>query len=386
MRIVMDTLESFAHGKLADLAARDLRRQPPVTTPHAGMRVVREGRRLVSFSSNDYLDLGAHPAVRAAAIAAVERYGTGTGASYLVTGRNALHAQLEEQLADFAQTEAACVFASGYLANVGVVGALAGEADLVLIDELAHASLWAGAQSSGARVLPYCHNDVAQLTALLAQERARHRQVLVLTEGVFSMDGDLAPLSALADAARAYDAWLLCDDAHGLGVVGGGRGALFAHARRPAVPLQIGTLSKALASIGGYLCASRAVVELMKNRARTLIYATALPPASAAAALTALGLIARGEAPLGRPLALARRFAARLDLPAPASAIVPIVVGDARRALDLQARLEDDGFLVVAIRPPSVPPEGARLRVTFSAAHKECDVDALADALQRVTV
>jgi len=382
----MDTLESFAQGKLADLAARDLRREPPLTTPHPGMRVVREGRRLISFSSNDYLDLGAHPAVRAATIAAVERYGPGTGASYAVTGRNALHGQLEEQLAAFAHTEAACVFASGYLANVGVVGALAGDADLVLIDELAHASLWAGARSSGARVLAYRHNDVEQLTALLAQRREGHRHALVLTEGVFSMDGDLAPLPALAEVARAYDAWLLCDDAHGLGVVGGGRGAVFAHSRPPAVPLQIGTLSKALASVGGYLCASRAVVELMKNRARTLIYATSLPPASAAAALTALGLIARGEAPLSRPLALAHRFAARLGLPAPVSAIVPIVVGEARRALDLQAHLEDVGFLVVAIRPPSVPPGGARLRVTFSAGHDERDVDALADALQRVAV
>jgi 8-amino-7-oxononanoate synthase len=382
--VLAESLETFAAEKLAQLSARDLRRSPPTTAGDGGMWVRRDGRRLLSFSSNDYLHLSSHPSVREASIDAVRRYGAGSGASYLVTGRHPLYAELEARLASIKGTEAACVFGSGYLANAGIVGALAGDDDVVFLDELSHACMWAGARSSGAAMHAYAHNNVEHLARLLAEHRGGgERRALVLTEGVFSMDGDLAPLRELGALAREFDAWLLTDDAHGFGVVGAGRGSSFAHGERIAVPLQMGTLSKAAGGYGGYLCASRAVVELMKNRARTFVYSTALPPAVVGAAIAALDIIASDAALVARPLSLARRFARRLGLAEPASAIVSLVVGTARRALDAQRRLEDEGFLVVAIRPPTVADGTARLRVTFSAGHDEHDVDALADAVGR---
>jgi 8-amino-7-oxononanoate synthase len=380
----MKSLEGYATEKLAELARRDLRRSSHVTDRCGGMWVMRNGRRLLSFSSNDYLQLSIHPTVCAAAAAAIQRYGTGGGGSYLMTGNHPLYTELEERLAAIKGTEAACVFGSGYLANAGITGALCGRDDLVLVDELAHASMWSGARLSGATTHVYRHNDVDDLARLLREHRAAHARALVLTEGVFSMDGDLAPLPALATLAAGFDAWLLSDDAHGLGVVGGGRGSAFAHDAAAQVPLQMGTLSKAVGSYGGYVCASRAVIELIKNRARSFVYSTTLPPATVAAAIAALDLIVRDAELVARPIALARRFSARLALPEPASAIVPLVVGDARSAVAAQQRLEEEAFLVVAIRPPTVPAGTARLRVTFSSGHDEGDVDALADAMRRV--
>jgi 8-amino-7-oxononanoate synthase len=380
----MKSLDSYATEKLTELARHDLRRYPHVTDRCDGMWVTRNGRRLLSFSSNDYLQLSLHPTVCAAAAAAIQRYGTGGGASYLVTGNHPLYTELEERLADIKGTEAACVFGSGYLANAGIVGALCGPDDVVLVDELAHASMWSGIRLSGATTRVYLHNDVEDLARLLREHRAAHARALVLTEGVFSMDGDLAPLPVLAALAAHFDAWLLSDDAHGLGVVGGGRGSAFAHEATAQIPLQMGTLSKAVGSYGGYVCGSRAVIDLIKNRARTFVYSTTLPPATVAAAIAALDLIVRDAGLVARPIALARRFSARLALPEPASAIVPLVIGDARSAVAAQQRLEEDGFLVVAIRPPTVPAGTARLRVTFSSGHDDADVDALADAIRRV--
>jgi 8-amino-7-oxononanoate synthase len=380
----MKSLDEYATEKLAELAGRDLRRYSHVTDRCEGMWVTRNGQRLLSFSSNDYLHLSRHPAVCAAAAEAIRRYGSGGSASYLTTGYHPLYTELEERLATMKGSEAACIFGSGYLANAGIVGALCGRDDLVLVDELAHASMWSGARLSGATTHVYRHNDVDDLARLLREHRAAHARTLVLTEGVFSMDGDLAPLPALATLAAEFEAWLLSDDAHGLGVVGGGRGSAFAHDAAAHVPLQMGTLSKAVGSYGGYVCSSRPVIELIKNRARSFVYSTTLPPATVAAAIAALDLIVRDAELVARPVALARRFSARLALPEPASAIVPLVVGDARSAVAAQQRLEKAGFLVVAIRPPTVPAGTARLRVTFSAGHDEGDVDALADAVRRV--
>jgi 8-amino-7-oxononanoate synthase len=231
-----------------------------------------------------------------------------------------------------------------------------------------------GARLSGARILTFAHNDLDQLADLLAAERDRCGRALVLTERVFSMDGDQAPLPALLAIAQAYDAWTLVDDAHGLGVL----------TPEAQAPLELGTLSKALGSFGGYLCASAPVIELLKSRARSLVYATGLPPASAAAALAALDILEAEPERGRRPLVLARRFTAALGLAPAMSAIVPIHVGDATRALALSAALAEQGLLVVAIRPPTVPAGGARLRVAFSSAHDEADVDALVHALRRV--
>ncbi|HEV8015275.1 MAG TPA: 8-amino-7-oxononanoate synthase [Stellaceae bacterium] len=373
----MRSLDEFAAAKLRELDLRH-RRRALSDSARDGVWVERDGRRLLSFSCNDYLNLSQHPAVRAAAIAAIRDYGAGAGASRLVTGNHPLYRALETRLAQFKGTEAACIFGSGYLANIGIIPALIGRADLVLIDALAHACLWAGARMSGAAVLSFRHNDSDHLAELLARERARHRHAMVATEGVFSMDGDRAPLPTLAAIAEAHDSWLLVDDAHGLGVLGNGRGSSFAADPPVTVPLQMGTLSKALGSYGGYLCASAPVVELMASRARSLIYSTALPPASVAAALAALDVIATEPALTAMPLAKARRFTALTGLPEAQSAIVPVIIGDEAAALAASRLLDSEGFLVAAIRPPTVPEGTARLRLTFCAQHPDAAIERLA--------
>lgn len=378
----MDSLVSYATTKLERLAKASLKRDLSCTARADGIVVERNGRRLISFSCNDYLNLIQHPAIAAAAQEALARYGLGAGASRLVTGNHPLYADLETRLARLKGAESACVFGSGYLTNLGVIPALVGRDDIILIDELAHACLWGGAQLSGARVLMFRHNDVDHLRALLAQHRAAHPRALVLTDGVFSMDGDLAPLPALSRVARLYDAWLMSDDAHGIGVLGGGRGSTFAHDAPVDIPLQMGTLSKAIGAYGGYLCAAAPVIELMKSRARTFIYSTALPPAVVAAAIAALDLIERDPGYAALPLAKARAFTRRVGLPDATSPIVPVVVGEADAALAASRMLEAEGYLVVAIRPPTVADGTARLRFTFTPAHSDADIERVADLVK----
>lgn len=378
----MPSLDQFANEKLADLERHHLRRSLSGTTREDGIWVTRGGRRYLSFSCNDYLNLSHHPAVKAAAVAAVETYGVGSGASRLVTGNHPLYAELETRLARLKRTEAACVFGSGYLANAGIVPALAGTDDLILIDELAHSCLWAGARLSRATVMPFRHNDGGHARAILADHRTRHPHALIATEGVFSMDGDLAPLQDLAGLAHDYDAWLLSDDAHGIGVLGGGRGSSFHDGANADVPLQMGTLSKAIGGYGGYLCASAAVIDLIRNRARTLIYSTGLPPALVAAAIAALDVIAADPGYAALPVKKAKAFTAAVGLPEAESIIVPVIIGAADAALDASRLLEDHGFLVVAIRPPTVPDGTARLRVAFTAAHPDREVMRLADIVR----
>ncbi|THD60225.1 8-amino-7-oxononanoate synthase [Phenylobacterium sp.] len=377
----MDSLQTFAAAKLGALERQSLRRRLSPTHRHDGLWVERDGRRLLSFSCNDYLGLSHHPAVKAAACQAIETYGAGAGASRLVTGDGPLLSELERRLATLKGTESACVFGSGYLANAGIIPALVGPDDLVLIDELAHACLFAGAQLSGAALSVFRHNAVADLERRLAAERKDHRRVLVATDGVFSMDGDLAPLDQLSDLCLVHDAWLMTDDAHGIGVLAQGRGSagLFPDA---VVPLQMGTLSKAVGGYGGYLCASAAVVELIRNRARTFIYSTGLPPASAAAAIAALELIEHEPELCALPLAKARRFTALLGLPLAQSPIVAVRIGEADDALAASRALEAQGFLAVAIRPPTVAAGTARLRLTFTARHHDADIARLAEAVR----
>jgi len=285
-------------------------------------------------------------------------------------------------LARLKEAEAACVFGSGYLANLGIIPALIGPGDLVLIDELAHACLWAGARLSRAAVVPFRHADVRHAQALLTELRLHHQHVLIATDGVFSMDGDIAPLQALAALAQRHDVWLMSDDAHGVGVVGNGRGSNFVQPIKADVPLQMGTLSKALGAYGGYLCASAAVVDLMRNRARTAIYSTGLPPAMAAAAIAALDVIEREPGYAALALTKAKAFARCAGLPEPASPIVPVLLGEAEAALKASQLLEDQGFLVVAIRPPTVPDGTARLRLTFTAQHPDREIERLAELVR----
>ncbi|MGH6811597.1 MAG: 8-amino-7-oxononanoate synthase [Methylocella sp.] len=378
----MRSLDDFAHSKLAELDRASLRRTLAESFRGDGPWVFREGRRFLSFSCNDYLNLTHHPALKAAATAAIENYGVGAGASRLVTGNHPLYRELEERLARLKGTEAACVFGSGYLANAGIVPALAGAPDLILIDELAHACLWAGTNLSPARTLVFHHNDVAHAKALLDENRARVRNTLLVTEGVFSMDGDLAPLQELATLCAAFDTWLMTDDAHGLGVIGEGRGSAFAAGQSGRVPLQMGTLSKAIGGYGGYLCASRAVIDLMKTRARTLIYSTALPPAIVAAAIAALTIIESEPELTAKPLTKARAFTSRLGLAQAQSPIVPLIIGEPEAALQASNKLAEEGFLVTPIRPPTVPVGTARLRFAFTALHPDEEIARLAEAVR----
>lgn len=376
-----DTLTAFAQGKLDQLSAASLLRTIKPTHRTDGVVVERDGRRFISFSCNDYLGLSHHPEVKAAAIRAIETYGAGAGASRLVTGDHPLFAELEARLAALKGAEAACIFGSGYLANVGLIPTFAGPNDLVLVDELAHSCIWTGAKLSGAKVVSFRHNDVADLDAKLAEHRAGAGKALVATDGVFSMDGDIAPLDQISRVAQAHDAWLLVDDAHGLGVVGDGSGTakLFPEAR---VDLQMGTLSKAIGGYGAYVCATKPVIDFIKTRTRTVIYTTGLPPANAAAALAALDVIAREPERVAAPIARAQRLTTALNLPAAESAVVPIVLGQTDVALAAARDLEAKGLLAVAIRPPTVPAGTARLRLAFSSEHTEAHVDQLIEAVR----
>lgn len=376
------SLDDVAREKLAALERRQLRRRLMTTDRAGAVDAERDGATLVSFSCNDYLGLTHHPGVIAASVEATRRYGAGAGSSRLVNGNHPLYGEIERKLAALKGAEDAVVFGSGYLTNLGVVPALVGRTDLILLDELSHSCLLAGADLSHARVLEFRHNDLGHAAELLERERRRHRYCLVLTDGVFSMEGDLAPLTELAQLAAEHDAWLMTDDAHGLGVVGDGRGSSFAHGAPVSVPLQMGTLSKAVGAYGGYLAASRSVCELVRNRARTLVYSTGLPPGVAAAASRALDLIATDRDLVRRPLGLAREFTAALGLPPATSPIVSLVQGSAENALAASDALRNAGFLVAAIRPPTVPPGTSRLRVTFSAGHSSEQVAALAAAVR----
>lgn len=371
------SLDAFAEGKLAALEHQNLRRSLAENRRDDAIWITRGGRRLLSFSCNDYLNLSQNLEIVEAAIAATRRFGVGACASRLVTGNHPLYAELEESLATAKGTQAACVFGSGYLANAGIIPVLAGAADMILIDELAHACIWAGATLSGARILRFRHNSANHAAEILAAHRAEHRHALILTDHVFSMDGDVAPVSELLKIAEEHTAWLMCDDAHGLGVVA------YAGAKPP---LQMGTLSKAIGGYGGYLCASAPVIDLIRNRARTFIYSTGLPPGTVAGAIGALKFIAKEPDYCARPLQLARRFTSAVGLPDASSPIVALILGSAQNALEASRMLAEEGFLVTVIRPPTVPDGTARLRFTFTAKHPEAEVDRLAGIIRRKIV
>jgi 8-amino-7-oxononanoate synthase len=351
-------------------------------------RVRVDGRMLVNFCSNDYLGLRTHPHLIAAAGECMQRYGFGAGAAHLVCGHTREHAELEAELAEFVGFPRALLFSNGYLANLGVISALTGRHHVIVADRLNHASLVDAAQLAGARLRRYAHGDAAACERLLgSQGDAR----LVVTDGVFSMDGDVAPLLRLSELARAHGAWLVVDDAHGIGVLGErGRGSLeLAGLDVACVPVLVGTLGKALGGFGAFVAGEAILIETLIQHSRSYVYTTALPPAVAAAARAALRLVRREpwrQQQLHRLVARFRVGALSLGLPLAGSQtpIQPLIVGDSARALALSEALMEQGFWVGAIRPPTVPRGSARLRVTLSAAHDESQVDALLGALAQV--
>jgi len=358
-------------------------------TGHTGVLV--EGRRLVDFSSNDYLGLACHPALAAAMAGCASRRGAGSGASHLISGHGVEHAALEEELAAFTNRERALVFSTGYMANLGVMSALADRGEAVLLDRLSHASLIDGGLLSGARLRRYPHCDAAAARRMLAE--SPQPAAVLATDGVFSMDGDIAPLADLTQAARTHHAWLVVDDAHGIGVMGPtGRGVLESSGlTADDVPVLMGTLGKAFGSFGAFVAGSAALIEYLVQKARSYIYTTALPQPVAAAAREALRTAQRDSWRRERALELTRRFRtaaaeAGVALGESATPIQPVPIGSAGAALLAQETLREAGFWVVAIRAPTVPVGQERLRVTLTAAHREDQVDALVEALSRVCV
>ncbi|CAG0942345.1 8-amino-7-oxononanoate synthase [Gammaproteobacteria bacterium] len=376
--------------RLADLRRRDLYRRRRVVEGPQGREIRVDGRALLNFCSNDYLGLAADPRVRESLREAALRWGVGAGASHLVCGHTAAHQELEEALAAFTGRPRALLFGSGYAANMGAIGALLGPRDRVFEDRLNHASLLDGGWLSGARFSWYRHADVVDLAQQL-QAAAADRpagQALVVSDGAFSMDGDLCPLAELVDVAHRHGAWLMIDEAHGLGVHGrGGRGLVDAQRFGTGdVPVLVGTLGKAFGTAGAFVAGGEDFIELLVQRARPYIYTTAQPAALAAATLTSLRIAEAEEWRRERLRELVARFhagLAALGLPVPASTlpIQPVVVGDPARAVALSSALEDAGLLISAIRPPTVPAGTSRLRVTFTAAHGPGDVDRLVEAL-----
>ena len=366
------------------------RRRVALDSP-AGVEARVDGRDYLNFCGNDYLGLANAPELADAARRAIADAGIGAGASHLVCGHHRWHAELEAALAEFTGRPAALLFSSGYMANLATITALTGRGDHVLCDRLNHASLLDAGRLSGARWRRFRHADVDHLARLLDRIAARRRapsRVLIAVDGVFSMDGDLAPLPELAELAQAHDAWLMVDEAHGIGVCGPeGRGAA-AHYRLAAerVPVLMGTLGKALGVAGAFVAGSEELVDTLVQFGRPYIYTTAQPPALAAAALSALSLL-RAEpqrrSALRERIAQFRRGAAALNLPLARSntAIQPLVLGSAERALSLAAHCAERGVLVAAIRPPTVPAGSARLRVTLSAAHSAAQVERLLSVL-----
>lgn len=372
-------------SRLAERRAAHLYRQRPLLETPQGPEVVVDGQRLLAFCSNDYLGLANHPEVIAAMRAGVEKWGVGGGASHLVIGHSTPHHELEEALAEFTGRPRALLFSTGYMANLAAVTALVGQGDTVLEDRINHASLLDAGLLSGARFSRYLHNDAASLAGRLEKATGN---TLVVTDGVFSMDGDLADLPALCAAAKQKDAWVLVDDAHGFGPLGATGAGIVEHfgLGLDDVPVLVGTLGKAFGTAGAFVAGSEALIETLIQFARPYIYTTSQPPAVACATLKSLQLL-RTESwrreHLNTLIARFREGAAAIGLTLMDSAtpIQPILIGDSERALRLSALLRERGLLVSAIRPPTVPAGSARLRVTLSAAHSEAQLELLLQAL-----
>jgi len=382
----MDYLDAQLQEQLAALESRGLRRSLRVADPSEGTRITMAGRDLVNFSSNDYLGLASHPVIAGAMAEGARRWGVGSTASRLICGTSAEHAALEEELAAAKGTEAVLVFSTGVAAATGTIPALVGRGDVVVLDKLAHACLIDGARACGAAVRVFPHNDLEKLESHLRWSRDTHPtgRTLIVTESVFSMDGDLAPLPEIVRLKEKHGAILLLDEAHAVGVRGRGVLGLAGElGLADRIEIQMGTLGKALAVSGGYIAGSRVLIDFLINRARSFIFSTAPSPAVAAACRAALRIVqsSEGDALRTRLQENHRLFAGALEAEPSPSAIIPLILGGEGRALDESARLMDAGFFIPAIRYPTVPRNTARLRITLSAAHTPGQIRGLSRAI-----
>lgn len=381
--------DALLRERLAGIERQGLYRRRRILETPQGAEVVVDGRRVINWCSNDYLGLASHPVVVAALRKGAEDHGVGSGAAHLVCGHGRAHHALEEELAAFTGRNRTLLFSTGYMANLGVISALAGRGDTVFEDRLNHASLLDGARLSGARLRRYGHGDVAGVASGLAD--CAPGRGFIASDGLFSMDGDLAPVAALATVARKRGAWLMIDDAHGFGVLGERGGGLLElqGLSQDEVPILVGTLGKALGTFGAFVAGSEALIEYLLQRARTYLFTTALPPAIAEATRASLAL-ARQESWrrewLDARIHQFRRGARQLGLRlmVSTSPIQPLLIGDNAAALRASTELLESGLLVGAIRPPTVPAGTARLRITLTAAHTESQVERLLEALSRL--
>jgi 8-amino-7-oxononanoate synthase len=390
----MTPFDADLSQRLKAIRADGLHRELREVDSPQGTHVVVGGKRLLNFSSNDYLGLANHPSVKNAASEAVQKYGAGSGSARLICGSLKVHHDLETALAQFKGTEAALTFSSGYATAVGTICALLEKDDVIVIDKLVHACLVDGAKLSGAKLRVFAHNDINGLEDILKWAREKNAaRILIVTESVFSMDGDLAPLREIVELKERYGAWLMLDEAHATGLFGANRCGLaeaFELAQR--IEIQMGTLGKALGSAGGYICGSRALIELLINCARTFLFSTAPVPAATAAARAAIEVVRSQEGE-----ELRTRLWARVDqlkngliggswkLPVVQSPIIPLMIGDEQRAMETAAQLRTNGILIPAVRYPTVARGQARLRLTVSAAHTPEDIQEFLHASARQT-
>ncbi len=373
--------------KLGELSQQGLYRSRHIVESPQGINLICDGKAVVNFCSNDYLGLANHPDVINAFKSAADKYGVGSGSAHLICGHNSAHHVLEEELAEFTGRDRALLFSTGYMANMGAISALVGRGDTVFEDRLNHASLLDGGVLSGAKFKRYAHTDSGHLNTILEKSAGNK---LIVTDGVFSMDGDIAPLKELSIVSKEHCAFLLVDDAHGLGVLGNNGGGILEQTglKQDDVQVLVGTLGKAFGTFGAFVAGSEELIETLIHLARPYIYTTALPPAIAEATRASLKVIQteswRREK-LKRLVELFRSGAVQLGLPlmASSSPIQPVLVGQSKHAIDISNSLLNQGFLVSAIRPPTVPLNSARLRVTFSAMHEEVQIDQLLDALAK---
>ncbi|MBN9690955.1 MAG: 8-amino-7-oxononanoate synthase [Verrucomicrobia bacterium] len=385
----MPELDETLAGELADWSIAGLRRELRRVAATSGTRLVVEGLELINFASNDYLGLLHHPELQEAAVRALRDWGSGSGASRLVSGSLALHHELEESLAHWKGTSAALTFGSGYATALGVIPALLGSDDVVILDKRVHACCVDGARLSKATLRVFRHNDLESLEDVLKwadQRRGSGKsRILIVTESVFSMDGDQAPLPGIVQLKDRYGAWLMVDEAHALGLFGTARSGLIRALELDAhVEIQMGTLGKALASAGGYVAGSRALIDFLIHRARSFMFSTAPAPAAVASAQAALKLIqgSEGAQRCSQVWAIARQLAAKLQPGRPpTSAILPLILGPADAAMVAAARLRSQGIWVPAIRYPTVARDSARLRFSVTAGHELTDLQCLLEVL-----
>jgi 8-amino-7-oxononanoate synthase len=393
----MNSFDGELNRRLSALREQNLFRELRRVDSAQGPRIEIGGKKFLNFSSNDYLGLANHPALKEAAIHAVEKFGAGSGASRLVCGSLAPFHGLEESLAAFKKTEAALAFSTGYAAAIGTITALAGKDDIVVLDKLVHASVVDAAKLSGAKLRIFDHNDLDDLEDKLkwagkfskAEGGRRKAEILVVTESIFSMDGDAAPLREMVGLKNKYGAWLMVDEAHATGIIGGnGRGLADELGVSGEIEIQMGTLGKALGASGGYICGSRALVDFLVNHARSFIFSTAPAPAAAAAATAGIKLVQSKEGELKRKELFARIVELNSKLKTQnsklQSAIIPLILGDESQALAAAAKLRGQGIFVPAIRYPTVARGAARLRITLTAAHSGADVEQLDAALKNL--